>query len=279
MAYKTIAVTISDTGIDGPALAMAADMALRENAHLDVVCIGIDPVRYADLPSGGVALHDGGQNEARAQAAALADWVRAGLPQELETVGLQTEIVTQIGLDMNVARLIRYSDLVVASKPYGAGRSATTVAVLDAAIFGTGAPVLIAPERAETTSSAFSRVIVAWNESDEAFSAMRKALPLLRAAEQVDVVLVDPPAHSIERSDPGGAVSLFLARHGVATQVSVLARTLPHVADNLLRFAHENGADAIVMGAYGHSRFREALLGGPTRDMLERLDLPVIMAH
>lgn len=279
MAYKTIAVTISDSTIDGPALAFAAAMALREDAHLDVVCIGIDPVRYADLPSGGVAITEGGQNEARAQAAALADWSRGSLPHDLERTSLLSEVVSQIGLDMNVARLIRYSDLVVASKPYGTGRSATSVAVLDAAIFGTGAPVLIAPSAEASGPLSLKRIMVAWNESDQAFSALRKALPLLQAAEQVDVVLVDPPAHSAERSDPGGAVSLFLARHGVATQVSVLARTLPHIAGNLLRFAHENGSDAIVMGAYGHSRFREALLGGPTRDMLEGLDLPVLMAH
>lgn len=279
MGFKTISVTVSDSATDGPALALAAALALREDAHLDVVCIGIDPVRYADLPSGGIALTESGQTEARAQAAALADWASAALPEDLVRSSVQTEIVSQVGLDMNVARLIRYSDLVVAAKPYGAGRSATSAAVLDAALFGTGAPVMIAPAGGARPPLPFSRILVAWNESDEALSALRKCLPLLKAADRVDVVLVDPPAHSAERSDPGGAASLYLARHGVTAEVSVLARALPRVADNLLRFAHENGADALVMGAYGHSRFREALLGGPTRDMLERLDLPVIMSH
>jgi nucleotide-binding universal stress UspA family protein len=92
-------------------------------------------------------------------------------------------------------------------------------------------------------------------------------------------VMIDPPTHSPERSDPGGAVCLMLARHGVKAEVSILSRTLPRVSEILTRFATEHGANLIVMGAYGHSRFRESLLGGATRDMLEGTSLPLLMAH
>jgi nucleotide-binding universal stress UspA family protein len=74
-------------------------------------------------------------------------------------------------------------------------------------------------------------------------------------------------------------LSQLLARHGVRAEVSVLARTLPRASEVLCRHATDINADMVVMGAYGHSRFREAILGGATRNMLEIADLPVFMAH
>lgn len=279
MDIKTISVTISDIHSDGPALVAACDLARREAAHLDVFCIGVDPVRYADMPSGSIMMMDGGHDEAEAQSKALAAWAYSVLPADLDRHSVQSVVISQLGLDLTVARLSRYSDLVVAAKPYGKGHSAWQVAVLDAALFGSKGPVLIVPDGACDLSKTADRVMIAWNESDEALSAIRKSLRMLRAARHVDVVQVNPPSHSTERSDPGGAVSLFLARHGVKAEVSILARSLPRVSDVLLRFAREHGVEAIVMGGYGHSRLREALLGGTTRDMLEKLTIPILMAH
>ena len=280
MGYKTISVTITDSQADAHVLATAVALAQREAAHLDVYCVGVDQARYVSIADGSAAmLMELGLEDARKQADLLGTWAKAALPFDLEHYAVQTDIVSQLGLESDAARLVRYSDLVVAGKPYGKGHSTLQVAVLEAALFGTNAPVLIVPDKPTDMAKPFSRIIVAWNESDEALSAIRRALPLLQSAKHVDVVLVDPPSHSAERSDPGGAVSLFLARHGVKAEVSILARSLPQVSNVLLRFAHEQGVDAIVMGAYGHSRFREAILGGATRDMLELADIPVIMAR
>ena len=123
------------------------------------------------------------------------------------------------------------------------------------------------------------RVIVAWNGSSEALSAVRAALPALIAAESVNIVVIDPPQHGPDRSDPGGALAQMLVRHGVNTEISILAKTMPRVSDLLLRHARDMDADMLVMGAYGHSRFREAILGGATRNMLENAKIPVLMAH
>jgi nucleotide-binding universal stress UspA family protein len=71
----------------------------------------------------------------------------------------------------------------------------------------------------------------------------------------------------------------MLVRHGVKAEVSVLARTMPRVSDVLVRHVRDQNADSLVMGAYGHSRFREAILGGATRDMLEMAQVPVFLAH
>jgi len=93
------------------------------------------------------------------------------------------------------------------------------------------------------------------------------------------VAIVNPPPHSPERSDPGGMLTQMLARHGVRAEVAVLAQTLPRVSDVLARHMADCDASLLVMGAYGHSRLREAILGGVTRRMLEHATLPVLMAR
>ena len=93
------------------------------------------------------------------------------------------------------------------------------------------------------------------------------------------MTVVDPPSRGPERSDPGGLLCQFLVRHGVKAQVSVLAKTMPKISDVLARHALEQGCDMMVMGAYGHSRLREAVLGGATRAVLESSAIPVLMAH
>jgi nucleotide-binding universal stress UspA family protein len=140
------------------------------------------------------------------------------------------------------------------------------------------APVLVLPETG-LVSAAPKRVVIAWNQSREALNAVRHALPFLKAAEAVDITVVDPPSHGPERSDPGGMLCQMLVRHGVKAEVSVLAKTLPRVSDVLARHVLDRDAGLMVMGAYGHSRFREAILGGATRNMLEQAKVPVLMAH
>jgi nucleotide-binding universal stress UspA family protein len=255
-------------------------MAQANAAHLDVYCVGIDPARYEALPVGTMAVVMSNDTAlAREQADAVLAFATRSIPPEMTSIGLQSLVLSNLGLDGVVARMTRYSDLIVAPMPYGQGRSPVLVSMIEAELFGTGAPVLVVPDAAHDYGAAFSRVMVAWNEGEESLAAIRKALPILQAAQHVDIVMVDPPSHSAERSDPGGAVTLMLARHGVKAEVSILSQTLPKVSEVLRRFAREHGDQLIVMGAYGHSRFRESILGGATRDMLDQTQLPLLMAH
>jgi nucleotide-binding universal stress UspA family protein len=177
-----------------------------------------------------------------------------------------------------VATKARFADLVLLPHPYGKESAPEAEAVLEAALFDGAAPVLLLPGTLlpETLGK---RVVIAWNQGREAMAAVRRALPLLRKADLVNIVVVDPPAYGPERSDPGGALCQMLVRHGVKAEVSVLARTMPRVSDVLVRHIRDQNADILVMGAYGHSRFREAILGGATRDMLELAQVPVFLAH
>jgi nucleotide-binding universal stress UspA family protein len=274
---RTVSMVVTDERRDGPALAAAAAIAAREGAHLDVACLGVEAMGLDAMPMGVTPiLLEASLREAREQAERLAAWARPRLAGQRVTVEPAT--VHSLGLPSAVAWRARLSDLAVAAAP-GESRG-FGLALVEGLLFGSGAPVLLVPERSATDwSRPFGRVVVAWNEGDEALAAVRGALPFLRAAEAVDVVVVDPPAQDGRRAGPGEDLAVFLVRHGVRAEVSVLARTLPRVSDVLRRFAAERGAEAVVMGAYGHSRLREAVLGGTTREMLLDPPLPLVMGR
>lgn len=282
MSFKSITTVLTDTLTDGQADWTALDagvsLAARDGAHLSVIALGIDRSMPAHYYAGAHAVMlETNFAEAQKEAAALADGAEArlaaqGVPFSVEPMTAQVATIAPY-----IGQATRFADLVVLGRPYGANKGAEAEAVVEAALFGAGVPVLVVP--GATLPARFGRIVVAWNESDAALRAVRAALPLLKMAELADIVVIDPPVRGPERSDPGGELSQMLARHGVRAEVNVLARTMPRVSDILLRHARDKAADLIVMGAYGHSRFREAIFGGATRHMLEAAELPVLMKH
>jgi nucleotide-binding universal stress UspA family protein len=281
MAYKSLlTVATSPEGLLATVTA-AAQIAQKMDAHLDGLALGVDrtQVGYSYVGSGAVviaAAMDRAEAEAREAETALNAAIAAQAPTLRSSV---ESVVTQLGaLTDVVATRARYSDLVVLPLPYGKSRGVQDEAVTEAALFEGMVPVLVVPPSGMKSSDP-KRVIVAWNQSREALAAARRAMPFLRRAETVQIVVIDPSAHGPERSDPGGLLCQLLVRHGVKAEVSVLARTLPRVSEVLARHVRDFDAELLVMGAYGHSRFREAILGGATRDMLEGAEVPVFMAH
>lgn len=279
MAFKSILTISTGPAGTGPHVEAAIELTRREDAHLDILCIGVDVTQIGYYYAGATAiLTQEAYNQAKADAEAAEAAIRARLAPEDIRWGVETA-VAQIGaISGPVAMLARYSDVVVLPQPYGKNKGEAPEAVLEAALFEGRAPVLVLPEGYDSADFG-RRIVLAWNESDEALVAARAALPLLKAANLVDICIIDPPSHGPERSDPGGMLSQYLARHGVNTEVSVLAKTLPHTSDVLNRHVRDTAADMVVMGAYGHSRFREAIFGGTTRNMLEHAEVPVFMAH
>ena len=282
MAYKSILTVLTRATDASLAIGAAARLAQDQDAHLDVLVLGVDrtQVGYSYIGSGAILMQvslDRAEAEARDTEAA----VKAALAAQ--TPGLRSSVeaaVTQLGaLGEIVAQRARFADLVVLPRPYGEGKGAEAEAIIESALFEGKAPVLVLPEKGLGDAATPKRVIVAWNQSAEAMTATRQALPFLKASQTVDITVIDPPPHGPERSDPGGLLCQMLVRHGVHAEVSVLARSLPRVSDVLARHIWDQNADLLVMGAYGHSRFREAILGGATRNMLEKAEIPVLMAH
>jgi nucleotide-binding universal stress UspA family protein len=171
-----------------------------------------------------------------------------------------------------LARDSAFADLIVIGRP--GPRSEAPAALVDAALFGTGHPVLIAPPVAPSRLA--GAVLVGWNPTVQAERAVVRALPFLQKAERVVVLAVATGT----RQGPSAAEAVrYLAWHGVKAAVREIPPEDRPVGETLLAEARAMGADLLVMGAYSHSRLREMILGGVTRHVLEHAELPVLMAH
>ena len=129
-------------------------------------------------------------------------------------------------------------------------------------------------------SHEISRVFVAWDSSEAAASAVHAALPYLKEAKEVVIGCIDPVMIA-ERDgqDPGTDVAAWLSHHGCTVTVSQFPSGGREVGQCIQDRAQEFGADLVVMGAYGHARMIQTVLGGTTRSMIEQMELPVFLAH
>jgi nucleotide-binding universal stress UspA family protein len=140
-------------------------------------------------------------------------------------------------------------------------------------------PVLVVPYAGRRPDRLGENVLVAWNGSREAGRAVQEAIPLMSAASAVTVLLVDPEEDA--DIDLAEGLVTHLGRHGLHARTQIIRHDLATMAasDTILTQVAELDADLLVMGAYSHSRFREIILGGVTRDILRDMNLPVLMAH
>ncbi|WP_298937797.1 universal stress protein [uncultured Ruegeria sp.] len=279
MGYKSLLTVMTETKTAQAALAQLAAVAEAQDAHAEALCLGVDRSQTGYYYAGANALI---LQETLSRANAEADEVLNFAKAFLGKTGIRWSAengVAQIAdIGRHVAHRARFSDLVVLPHPYGEDRGAEAEPIIEAAMFEGHAPVLVVPNDAEPFSVP-RKVMIAWNESVEAMRAIRRALPFLKHADLAHIVVIDPPRHGPDRSDPGGLLSQMLARHGVKCEIEVLSKTMTRVSDILNRHALDTESDLIIMGAYGHSRFREAILGGATRNMLEQSVVPVFLAH
>jgi nucleotide-binding universal stress UspA family protein len=279
MSFKTLLTVITDPSHLTETLNQSVALTTALDAHLDVLCIGVDRTQTGYYYAGmNAAVLQETLNQARDDATGLAKSAK----QHLDASGLRwgvTEAVCQLA---DVARFVaahaRFADLAVVPRPYGEDRGIELEPVVEGALFEGQSPVIVLPDGGPELKMP-EKVAIGWNESAEALRAVRSALPFLSAAQTVHIVVIDPPKHGPTRSDPGGQLSQFLARHDVKVEIDVLSKTMPRVSDVMRRHVTDINADLVVMGAYGHSRFREAILGGATRNMLETCEVPVLMAH
>lgn len=279
MTLKTLFTAVTQSDYAGPVLDQAIALAEVKDAHLEVMCLGLDRSQSGFYYAGANAMIlQETISRARDEAQALEDDVTARLMQSDIRWNVDSGIAQIVDLARHVAARARFADLAILPKPYGEDRCAGMGPILEAALFNAGVPVLMVPG-ADKVITKPACIMLAWNESDEALAAARAALPFLMQAEKLRIVVIDPPAHGPSRSDPGGMIAQYLARHGVSCEIDVLSKTMPRITDVLLRHATDTETDMIVMGAYGHSRLREAMIGGATRHMLEHATLPVFLAR
>lgn len=278
MGYKTIVVHLDAGKHRSQRLEVAFEQAAKFDAHL----VGLYAPGPPFIPSsalaevGPLALELDARNRKAAEQAAQEAFreVSARHP------AVKCEWRASNGDAVAAACLsARYADLVIAAQPQSGETGGTPAGFAADLVLSAGRPVLFVPY-AGRFPSVGKRVLVAWNTSPEAARALRDALPILTRAGWVEVTAFDPEALDAHHGEvPCADIGLFLARHGIKVSVSQQAGTDLDVGLQLLSRAADCAADLIVMGAYGHSRLREWILGGVTRTLLESMTVPVLMSH
>ena len=171
----------------------------------------------------------------------------------------------------------RYADLVVVGQAE-AEQTATPSDLPEKVALATGRPVLVVPYIGAARPPG-KVVMLCWNASREAARAASDALPLLRAADRVVVLMVDPDGEAADRAEPATEAAAWLARHGLKVAVQREVAADIDVGSLILSRAADLDADLIVMGVYGHSRIRELVMGGASRALLAGMTVPILMSH
>jgi len=255
-----------------PAAAYAVELAKMLGAHLTVTGVTRDPARQFYLAQAQAQVLAAAVDAARTSAHAFAGKVSADAAERgVAATALVREVLIGQGWG-EVAQFARLFDIAVLAQPNGE-EAARDEAMLEAVLLQAGRAVIVVPPSYARPVS-FERPILAWDGSRGAVRALAEAMPILRQAGQVQIVSVARHGATPEIPD----ITPHLERHGVAC-TSYEDSLSYSVAQTLLDHAHKAASNLLVMGAFGHLRLREMMLGGTTRDILRLADLPVLLAN
>lgn len=277
MTIKDILVHVDSSPRSKARLEVATIVARRFAGH--VVGLHVQP---PDTMPGyaGIQMREALMRLGREAAERAAGAAKTQFDRQLAGTQLSAEWRTATGIvEDQVALHARYSDLCILGQPSPEVTPTLDEAALDRILLETGRPILVVPY-AGRFDTVGTRVLVAWDGSRAATRAISDAMPFLAAAETVTVLAVNPRRGIHGHGDtPCADMALHLARHGIKVQAAYDVSHEISVADVLLSRAADMGADLVVMGAYGHPRALELILGGVTRSMLEHMTAPVLMSH
>lgn len=276
MPIKTILNVMAATTIDGDLL-VATDLSRQAGAHLSALVVAVAP-----QPTGRYATLSQGWLEQREQNLQDLDECAKRVREKLARSELSSDVdslyVEAAGANFEIGERALYADLVLIGPSVFQDRDMKQQ-VVDGCLFQTGRPLLIAPPDSTPTLQP-KTVLLAWDSRPSSAHAAQQALELMINADSVHVTMVDPNAAlRASGEEPGADVATYLARHGINVTVDTLPSAGRSVAQVLQQHAVDVAANVIVMGAYGHSRLRELIVGGVTRSMLEDARLPVLMGR
>lgn len=174
---------------------------------------------------------------------------------------------------------LRYADLAVLGQSDPEDPNSTPRTVIEDVLLGAGRPAVVVPYIG-ASGPLGKRVMLAWDAGREAARAVADAMPMLVRADKVTVLVADARSSARGHGEqPGADIARHLARHGVKAEVHQSVTGDLSVGDAILSRLADDGCDLLVMGAYGHARLRELVLGGATRSLLEHMTVPVFMSH
>lgn len=277
MSYKTILVHLDAA----KSLATRLDLALQVARKFDAHLVGLYALTVVPTPS--YAIAEAGELAAanRKASAELEQRARAAWDAAVRRAGWQkTEWRSSADDALATVTLhARYADLIVVGQKEPGDASGVSGEFAHRLPLAAGRPVLFVPYASEKRPVG-ERVIVAWDAGRESARAVVDALPFLAAAREVKIATFNAGRAGDRHGEtPGADVGLFLARHDVKVSVARFQSENRDIGNQLLSRAADLGSDLIVMGAYGHSRLAELVLGGATRTILESMTVPVLMSH
>ncbi|MFK7838574.1 MAG: universal stress protein [Sulfitobacter sp.] len=260
----------------------AAEAAARDETHLVCLLLGQAPAlpmyAYGVPPYGGMNIPDNwNETVVSAQQAQKnrVDAVEALLAKTNTSGGVHSALCVTTDIKHHVSRLARVSD-----EAFLAANLRDTPDAMREAAAGVLFHAPISLRLNGSVVQEAGRVFVAWNSSEAASSAVHRALPYLKEANEVVIACFDPVMTATQDGqDPGVDVAEWLSHHGCNVTVSQFPSGGREIGQAIQDRATEFGADLVVMGAYGHARMIQTVLGGTTRTMMEQTDLPLLLAH
>jgi nucleotide-binding universal stress UspA family protein len=276
MVIKNILVPLARDSIEEAGLNLAMTVARAHEARLTALYMlpgvkfsGYLPIYFPEILEEVIV-------EQRRRAEEAAEVAKTEFFALAEREGVKAEWRQADGDPRDVVALnARCADLVLVMQSDREKVSNTGYDLAEELVMSAGRPVLAVPY-AGRFPQVGETVLVAWKPTREATRAVHDAMPFLERAEKVIVYSVNSPdANHIAGAD----ICTHLARHGVKAEAHHAVATDIEVGDTLLSAASDYGVDMVVMGAYGHSRLRELVLGGATRSLLHHMTVPVLMAH
>ncbi len=276
MAMKDI-LTISDLAGSQPASKYALELGRQYDAHVTGLAIAFEPVvpAFAAAPMPVDYLE-----AAHEQAVAAAKECQKQFEEMARLAGTKSEtriaeVLTGGPLE-GVLKHCRCTDLVVVGQTNPDSPEPMRELLIETILFESGVPVLIVPYIGVPDDNP-NNVVIAWDGSSTATRAVHAAVPLLDKSDKITVLVVEKKPSGA--GQPGADIATYLARHGLDVTIEVITNPQTGIADTLLNHVSDHGNDLVVMGGYGHSRMREFLFGGATREILGAMTVPVLMAH
>lgn len=278
MGLKQLLVPVVTMEDDQAALVAGADLAARFRGQATALILSIwqgSEFAHTQSPLSD-ALMDlvkGAQSSAAVERTKIVAWLeRSAYAFEVQDLTVEAAL----GRD-EIVNHARVADLVITAR---AGQHAhARRELLEDVLFKSGRPMLLLPS-SPRPKQRWERILIAWNARAEVVRAIAGAMPLLQAAKEVRIVTVDAaPARAGRGEAPGRDLAAYLARHDVQAEVSNLDGLGREHGRAIADAALDFDADVVVMGAYGHSRVREFVLGGVTRDLLAESKTALLLAH
>lgn len=278
MALKDLVVHVDHSRQSAARLDAAVGLAAAHDAHL----IGLYVLTHPYIPGFVRAQIPEEYLRQQAEAAvATADQARAHFDDVVRRAGVRGEWRAVEGMIEPVLSLhSRYCDVCLVGQRDPEGDEVTANPDMpDRLILGAGRPVLVVPRVGEYPVIG-ERIMIAWDASRLATRAVNDAIPFLDRARHVTVLAVNPHGGEEGHGEiPSADICLHLARHGIQCEAQYITADDVDVGSMLLSRAADRGIDLLVMGAYGHARWRELVMGGATRHILQHMTMPVLMSH